>query len=517
MRYSPERKEAVLRKMMPPHNRSIRELAREEGISESTLFNWRRQARDKGLLLADGDSGPEGWSARDKFAAVIETAGFNEADLAEYCRKKGIFHEQLLRWRQACESANDWDREQNRRLRLEKKTDRQRIKALERELNRKEKALAEAAALLVLQKKAQAIWGGPRGRMISIPDRRKTLELIDMARKAGAWLIPACGVLKISARTYQRWKKAGKACRDRRPEAIRPVPANKLTLQERKCVLDICHRKEYASLPPGQIVPRLADQGQYIASESSFYRILHAAGEQHHRGRSRKPRKSIPPKGFCARGPNQVWTWDITWLPSCIRGMFFYLYMIVDVFSRKIVGWEVYERECSKNAAAFVYKAVLTEGCVLEPPVLHSDNGSPQKGFTLSAKLQSLGIRASFSRPRVSNDNPFSEALFRKCKYRPDYPKTGFETIETARSWVSRFVYWYNEIHRHSALCFVTPGQRHRGEDRWMLDNRKRVYERAKSRNSNRWSGATRSWDYIDHVWLNGPKGKSKKAVCIAA
>ena len=161
MRYSPERKESVLRKMMAPHNRPIKQLAQEEGISEATLFNWRKQAREKGLLLPDGDSGPEGWSARDKFAAVLETASLNETELAEYCRTKGIYPEQLSQWRKACEQANDWDRENDRRLKKEKKVDLKRIRKLKKELWRKEKALAETAALLVLQKKAQAIWGDP--------------------------------------------------------------------------------------------------------------------------------------------------------------------------------------------------------------------------------------------------------------------------------------------------------------------------------------------------------------------
>ena len=161
MRYSPERKESVLRKMMAPHNRPIKQLAQEEGISEATLFNWRKQAREKGLLLPDGDSGPEGWSARDKFAAVLETASLNETELAEYCRTKGIYPEQLSQWRKACEQANDWDRENDRRLKKEKKADLKRIRKLKKELRRKEKALAETAALLVLQKKAQAIWGDP--------------------------------------------------------------------------------------------------------------------------------------------------------------------------------------------------------------------------------------------------------------------------------------------------------------------------------------------------------------------
>jgi transposase InsO family protein len=274
-------------------------------------------------------------------------------------------------------------------------------------------------------------------------------------------------------------------------------------------VLDTCHRKEYASQPPGQIVPRLADEGEYIASESSFYRILHEACEQHHRGRSRKPSKNPPPEGFCATGPNQVWTWDITWLPTSVRGMFYYLYMIVDVFSRKIVGWEVFDRESSDNAASFIHKAVLAEGCVLEPLVLHSDNGAAQRGFTLKAKLDALGIMPSFSRPRVSNDNPFSEALFRTCKYRPDYPRTGFEHIGDSRRWLSQFVYWYNEIHFHSAIRFVTPAQRHRGEDRQMLVNRRLVYEQARRRQRGRWSGQVRNWDYIDHVWLNQPDGSN--------
>jgi len=159
MRYSSERKEAVLRKMMPPHNRPISQLAKEERISEATLYKWRQQARDMGMLMPEGDTSPEGWTARDKFAAVIESASFNEAELAEYCRKKGIYPEQLSRWRSACEHANDWDRERNRQLKKEQNKDRKRIRDLERELRRKEKALAEAAALIVLRKKVKAVWG----------------------------------------------------------------------------------------------------------------------------------------------------------------------------------------------------------------------------------------------------------------------------------------------------------------------------------------------------------------------
>jgi transposase-like protein len=163
MRYSTKRKEVVLKKMIPPHNRSIKKLALEEGISEATLYNWRQEARSKGILMPDGDSGPEGWDSRDKFAAVMESASLNAQESAEYCRRKGIYPYQLDQWRKACEDANDWDRRANIKLKAEQKTNRKRIKGLEKELRRKEKALAEAAALLVLQKKVQAIWGDPEG------------------------------------------------------------------------------------------------------------------------------------------------------------------------------------------------------------------------------------------------------------------------------------------------------------------------------------------------------------------
>ena len=160
MGYSPERKAAVLKRMLPPNNLAIRQLSQEEGISEATLHKWRAEARGKGQLLPDADAGPEGWTSRDKFAAVLETAALNQVDLAEYCRKRGLYPAQIAAWRSACEQANDWDRASTARLGQATKEEKKRIKDLERELARKEKALAEAAALLILRKKASAIWGG---------------------------------------------------------------------------------------------------------------------------------------------------------------------------------------------------------------------------------------------------------------------------------------------------------------------------------------------------------------------
>ena len=159
MGYSQERKAAMLKRMLPPNNMAIRQLSKEEGISEGTLHAWRSQARNKGQLLPDANAGPQGWSSQDKFATVLETAALNEADLSEYCRKRGVYPAQVAAWRAACEQANDWDRVSTARLGRATKEEKKRIKGLERELARKDRALAETAALLVLRKKASAIWG----------------------------------------------------------------------------------------------------------------------------------------------------------------------------------------------------------------------------------------------------------------------------------------------------------------------------------------------------------------------
>lgn len=163
MAYSPERKAAVLAKMLPPNNMPLGQLAREEGISVATLAKWRAEARAKGRLLPDANAGPEGWTSRDKLAAVIETASLNEAELGEYCRRRGIYPEQLAVWRDACERANDWERAATSRVARETRDDKKRIQQLERELARKEKALAEAAALMILRKKVEAIWDRREG------------------------------------------------------------------------------------------------------------------------------------------------------------------------------------------------------------------------------------------------------------------------------------------------------------------------------------------------------------------
>ena len=205
--------------------------------------------------------------------------------------------------------------------------------------------------------------------MTSAADRRDIVSLIDEAMAAGARQSAACAELGLSKRTLQRWTGAAGICEDRRPFAARPEPAGKLSEAERDRIVATCNAPEFASLPPSQIVPRLADKGIWIASESSFYRVLRERGQNHRRGRARPATRHRSPTSFKAEGPCQVWSWDITWLPGPIAGAFFYLYLIVDIFSRKIVGWEVHERETAVFAAQVLERAVWAEKCLTSPLV----------------------------------------------------------------------------------------------------------------------------------------------------
>lgn len=339
--------------------------------------------------------------------------------------------------------------------------------------------------------------------MISTPDRVKAVELINEAVLNGAARGRACEELGICDRTYRRWTSDTAVKADARPTVKRASPSNKLNGDERQAILDVCHEPEFANLAPGQIVPRLADRGVYIGSESSFYRVLHEADEQHHRARSKTPRPRQKTTTHCATAANQLWSWDVSYLPCPIRGQYYYLYLIMDIFSRKITGWEVHDCESGEHAAALVHQSVLREQCAGQPLVLHSDNGAIQKSSTLRAKLEFLGVASSFSRPRVSNDNPYSESLFRTCKYCPSYPVEGFESLRSARQWMSTFVHWYNCVHRHSGIKHVTPSERHRGADKAILRNRNELYELARLKNPSRWSGKTRDWAWNEQVWLN--------------
>jgi len=288
------------------------------------------------------------------------------------------------------------------------------------------------------------------------------------------------------------------------------VPSNALTADEETQILALLNSEEFAGLSPHQVVAKLADMGIYKASERTMYRLLHREKMQKHRERSKPRTTGRRPDEHVATSPRQVWSWDITYLKSPIKGRFWLLYMVVDVWSRKIVAARVHDHESDELASDLIEEACRAEEIKRSGLVVHSDNGSAMKGKTLLATMQELGIVSSFSRPRVSDDNAYSEALFRTMKYRPGYPDGPFASVKAAQVWVDRFVAWYNEDHQHSAIRFVTPAQRHDGEEATILAHRHRVYATAKARTPARWTGSTRNWTPIAIVKLNPRPAGSK-------
>lgn len=342
--------------------------------------------------------------------------------------------------------------------------------------------------------------------MIGLEDRQSIARNIITAQASGARLRLACETVGIDVRTLQRWQAGdGLATGDGRPAAVRPVPRHALSAAERAELLRVANEPRFADVPPARIVPMLADEGVYIASESSFARVLRAHGQSAHRGRAKAPKATRPPTTHVATGPRQVWCWDMTYLPATVAGRWFYLYLILDLYSRKIVGWEVHDSDDSAHAAHLVRRTALSEGIATlrTKPVLHGDNGATLKATTVLAMLHWLGVKPSYSRPRVSDDNAFAESLFRTAKYRPEFPVKGFVDLHGARDWATNFVHWYNVDHRHSGIRYVSPAQRHAGDDRAILATRRALYEQARERHPARWSGEIRDWAPIGAVTLN--------------
>jgi putative transposase len=342
--------------------------------------------------------------------------------------------------------------------------------------------------------------------MIGLEDRCLLAQDIHSAHCAGARLRLACQTAGIDVRTLQRWRACqGLTAGDGRPQAVRPEPRHALGVDERAKLLAVANEPRFAAVPPARIVPMLADEGIYLASESSFTRVLREHGQSVHRGRAKAPKASRPPTTHIATAPRQVWCWDMTYLPALVMGRWFYLYLILDLYSRKIVGWEVHERDDAHHAAHVVRQAALAEGIATldAKPVLHGDNGSTLKATTVLAMLHWLGVKPSYSRPRVSDDNAYAESLFRTAKYRPEFPAKGFTDLDAARAWAEGFVHWYNVDHRHSGIGYVSPAQRHAGNDQAILAARHALYLEARALNPARWTGNTRDWSHISAVTLN--------------
>ena len=336
--------------------------------------------------------------------------------------------------------------------------------------------------------------------------REEYISLVDEAAAAGARREEACKLLGVRLRTLQRWRNDSRD--DGRKNNRFPVK-NALSPEEIHHLIATACSPEFRDKSPRQIVPILAERGIYIASESTFYRVLRKFGLLKHRSNAKAPQRNKPEE-YQATGPNQIWTWDISYLLSFEKGVFHYLYLITDIWDRSIVGWLIAEEQSGKLAEGLFREACLRENISPKQLVVHQDNGGPMTSVEFLALLNSWEILPSYSRPGICDDNAFSESLFRTLKYRPSYPGK-FKTIEDAREWMQGFVEWYHNEHRHSGIKFITPMQRREGKDKEILKIRKETYEKAKALHPERWSGDIRNWDRIDEVVLNPKSPKTER------
>lgn len=343
--------------------------------------------------------------------------------------------------------------------------------------------------------------------MISLTEKKETLQLLRETMAAGVRKKDVCECSGISIRTYQRWEKS--CIEDARKGSVKKVP-RKLTDEERHRVIEIACSPAYKDLNPYEIVAILAEKGVYIGSESTIYRILLDEGLLHHRSNQKPRTKKSVPDELVADGPNQVWSWDITWMKTDVRGLFFYAYAIIDIWSKDIIGWEIHDREDDELAAAMFKR--LKVKCNMRGVFLRSDNGNPMKGATMLMTLYHLGVIPSYSRPKVSNDNPFIESLFKTVKYTAGYPGH-FTSIDHARNWMATFVNWYRTEHRHSGIGYVTPEQRRSGDYKEIFKKRNATLETARLKNPERWSTRLRVWGCDEKVYLNPAKGIEQKKI----
>jgi len=313
-----------------------------------------------------------------------------------------------------------------------------------------------------------------------------------------------CALLQVHHRSLQRWTKQGLT--DKRKGAVKQT-RRKIDAGERQEIVSVCCSKPYQDLTPHQIVPLLADKRTYIASESTMYRVLKQEGLSAHQKAPGTRKKKVPDELKATR-VNKIWSWDINYLKTDVRGSYFYLYLFMDIFSRAIMGWEIHDSENGEASSKLFTKLCLDRKA--RGVTLHSDNGSPMRSFHMLEALRKLGVTPSFSRPSVSDDNPYSESLFKTIKYTAGYPQS-FHSIEEAQAWMTRFTHWYNNEHRHSGIKYVTPMQRHTGQDRDILARRQVVYAQARLNNPSRWTIQDRSWSRPEEVFLKRPNRKLKK------
>ena len=312
-------------------------------------------------------------------------------------------------------------------------------------------------------------------------------------------LSPACQALQVPRSTVYRHRQP-------QPEpAPRPQPARALSTQERQTVLDVLHSDDHADQAPAQVYHQLLDAGLYLCSIRTMYRVLAANAEvRERRNVLRHPSYQRPE--LLATGPNQVWSWDITKLPGPAKWTYFHLYVLLDIFSRYVVGWLLAERENARLAQRLISESCRKQNIARGQITIHADRGAPMIAKGTRQLLAGLGIYESHSRPRVSDDNPFSEAQFRTLKYHPNFPRR-FGSLQDAEAFCRRFFAWYNAQHHHSGLAYLTPDDVHHGRAQEVLQRRQRVLDLAHRQRPERFvADSPRVPQLPSAVWINPPQ-----------
>lgn len=309
-----------------------------------------------------------------------------------------------------------------------------------------------------------------------------------------------CFYIGVSERSIQRWNIYG--VQDKRKGAPKKV-VRKLSTEQRTHIYNVACSSEYKDLNPHEIYNCLLDKGIYLASESTFYRILREHHALTHRRETKENIVRKKPDELRATAKKQVWMWDITWLKSEIQGKYYFAYVVEDLFDRSIVGWTIQETESDEHAKNLFMDLTLKEKA--QPQFIHSDNGNAMKGLTLIAFYYRLGIVPSFSRPRVSDDNPYIESFFKTLKYSCGYPRF-FTSLTHARTWFASFIHWYNNEHMHSGLQYVTPHQKRTGAHIELFAKRNAVLELAKQKYPLRWGNRSTKKYQPTQVEVLNPK-----------
>ena len=321
-----------------------------------------------------------------------------------------------------------------------------------------------------------------------------------MAQRVGCLL--ACVALGVSPATYYRHENP-------KARLFAPrVSVRAYSLQEKQAILAVLNSDGYVDLPPGQVYTRLLDEGRYLASQSTFYRVLEELGATKERRQQRQRIHREPPR-LVATGPNQVWTADISKLRGPEKWVFYYLYVLLDLYSRFAVAWMITVGENALLFQDLIQQGYLSQGLTEESKVkLHTDNGSPMTAKSTAQFEMDLGILRSLSRPRVSNDNPYSESNFKTLKYRPQTPER-FGSLEHSQDWGRKIIPWYNTVHYHSGVADLTPASVHYGRGERILKDRDKVKSRAFADRPDRFNNRQpKLFELPKEVWINKPTGQ---------